>query len=325
MDDGITLRARLDEHLPAAAIVLGGGYIGVEMADALTRRGIEVTLVGRAPSVLPTIDPPLGALIAAELERNGVTVMTGASVERIDRVNGRLEATITGGQAVRADLVLVGAGVRPDVDLARSAGVALGPTGAIRVSRQMLTDIPNIYAAGDCVETWHAVLERPTYLPLGTTAHKQGRVAGEQAAGANSMFADGRHPGREGLRSAAARTGLTVNEASAFGLTAVAVDTVVPDHKRYYPGAHDVHIRIVGDRRSGKLLGAQMVGHWQAEVAKRIDILATALHMAVSVRELLDLDLSYTPPLSAPWDPVQAAADRWLGEVREPTQSAGRR
>ncbi len=313
MDDGIRLRERLDARPPERVAVVGSGYIGVEMADALSRRGIEVTLVGRAPTVLPTIDPSLGSLLATELQRHGVTVHTGVAVEGIGRVRGHLQVRTIGAPTVSTDLVVIAAGVRPDTELARAAGVTIGPSGAIRVNRRMETDVPGVYAAGDCVETWHALLERPMYLPLGTTAHKQGRVAGENAAGADRSFAGSL--GTQVVKVfdlAAARTGLDVAQAAAAGFSPVAVETVVPDHKTYYPGAHDLHIRIVGDTVTGRLLGAQIVGHWQAAVAKRIDVFAAAIHGTSLVRDLLDLDLSYTPPVAAPWDPVQAAADTWV-------------
>ncbi len=313
MSDGIGLRDRLDRDGPRDAIVIGTGYIGVEMADALTHRGIHVTLVGRSPSVLPAIDRSLGDVLRAELERNGVTVITGATVDGIARVGRRLEARIAPSRTVSGELVVIGAGVRPDAELAHSAGLSLGPGGAIQVTRGMQTSAPAVFAAGDCVETWHATLQRPTYVPLGTTAHKQGRVAGQNAAGREAMFRGSM--GTQVVKVfdlAAGRTGLSAREAEAAGLSPTEVQTIVPDHKPYYPGAHDLQIRIIGDISSGKLLGAQIVGHWQAEVAKRLDVLVTALHEGLAVQDLLDLDLSYTPPLGSPWDPIQKAADAWL-------------
>ncbi|MGO9178452.1 MAG: FAD-dependent oxidoreductase [Candidatus Limnocylindrales bacterium] len=312
MGQGIELRAWLEGRAPSRALVVGSGYIGVEMADALTRRRIAVTLAGRAASVLPSVDPSLGALLAAELERHGVVVLTSAALEGIARVEGRLQATLTGGQHLSADLVVVGAGVRPDTELARSADLKTGTTGALKVTRRMQTSVPRIYAAGDCVETWHALLQRPTYLPLGTTSHKQGRVAGENAAGGRAAF--GGSLGTQVVKVfdlAVARTGLRDAEARAAGYAPLTIETSVPDHKPYYPGASELRIRLTGDAISGRLLGAQIVGDWRAEVAKRIDIVAAALYAHMTVEDLTRLDLSYTPPVSAPWDPVQAAADTW--------------
>ncbi len=265
MGEGIGLRAWLEARTPSSALVVGSGYIGVEMADSLTRRGIGVTLAGRAASVLPSVDPSLGALLAAELERHGVVVLTSAALEGIARVEGRLQATLTGGQELTADLVVVGTGVRPNTKLARSARLETGTAGAIKVTRRMQSSVPLIYAAGDCVETWHAILRRPTYLPLGTTAHKQGRVAGENAADGEAAFAGS--VGTQVVKVfdlAAARTGLRDADARAAGYAPLTIETGVPDHKPYYPGASELCIRLTGDAISGRLLGAQIVGDWQS-------------------------------------------------------------
>ena len=313
MGDGLRLRGWLDERRPSTVLVAGGGYIGVELADALTRRGVRVTLAGRAHSVLPTIDPPLGNLLGDELERNGVAVLTRCPVGAIEASAGRLRVRLAHGDGVPVDGVIVAAGVQPDVALASSAGIELGVRGAIVVTRAMTTSDLAVYAAGDCVETFHALLERPMYAPLGTTAHKQGRVAGINAAGGTASFAGSL--GTQVVKVfdlAAARTGLSEADAEAAGWQARTVATTVPDHTRYYPGATDLHIRIVGDAVTGRLLGVQIVGDWRSEVAKRIDIAATAIHEGLRVEGLTRLDLSYTPPVSSPWDPLQVAADAWI-------------
>jgi NADPH-dependent 2,4-dienoyl-CoA reductase/sulfur reductase-like enzyme len=313
MGDGIALRRWLDERSPRRVLVVGTGYIGVEIADALVRRGIEVTLVGRAPTILSSIDPDLGDLVRAELERGGVRCLTTAALRRIEPGSDGLRAAVGDGH-LDVDGVVVGAGVVPDVDLARDAGIEIGATGAIQVSRQMVTSAPAVLAAGDCAETWHAMLGRPSWLPLGTTSHKQGRVAGENAVGGEATF--GGSIGTQVVKVfnvAAARTGLADDDARAAGFEPIAATTVTPDHKPYYPGSSELTIRVTADRESGRLLGMQIVGHWQAEVAKRIDVAATAIQTGLSVADLLRLDLSYTPPVSAPWDPIQQAARSWLG------------
>lgn len=181
----------------------------------------------------------------------------------------------------------------------------------------METNLPGIYAAGACVETWHRVLGKYTYLPLGTTSHKQGRVAGENAIGGDREFC-----GTAGTQVvkvfelAVARTGLLESEARTAGYDPFTFETTAWDHNVYYPGAHELRVRITGDRSSGKLLGAQIVGHWKAEVAKRIDVFATALFHQMTVEELNDLDLSYTPPLGSPWDALQVAAQAWPRALR---------
>jgi NADPH-dependent 2,4-dienoyl-CoA reductase/sulfur reductase-like enzyme len=277
-----------------------------------------VTLVGRAEAVLPTVDADLGRQIEAEVRRHGVEVANGVEVTAIEAGGGRLAVLGKGGFRRDAELVLVSAGVRPNSELAVAAGVATGVNGAIRVNHRMETNLPGIYAAGDCVETWHRLLDRPDYLPLGTTAHKQGRVAGENAVGGDRTFAGSL--GTQVVKVfelAIARTGLREREAAAAGFVPLTVTTTAWDHKVYYPGAHELTIGVTGDRRTGRLLGAQLLGHWQAEVAKRIDVFATALFGGMAVEALNDLDLSYTPPLGSPWDAMQIAAQAWAAQAKE--------
>jgi len=313
MEDSFAVHARLALDPARAAVVIGGGYIGTEMADALTHRGLAVTLVEQAPAVLTTVDPALGALVGAELARHGVAVATGVAVEEIARGDGRLVVTGSGGFRAAADLVLAVVGVRPNAELARAAGVEVGERDAIRVNRAMETTLAGVYAAGDCVETWDRLLWQPAYLPLGTTAHKQGRVAGENAVGGGRHFAGSlRTQVVKVFDLAVAGTGLGEEAARQGGFDPVTVAVTVPDHKAYYPGAHDLHIRVTGDRDTGQLLGAQMLGHWRAEVSKRIDVFAAALFSGLAIDELNEVDLSYTPPLSSPWDPVQMAAQAWV-------------
>ena len=312
MDDSFGVQRRLLEASPRSAIIVGAGYIGVEMADALVHRGLQVTLVGRTRSVLATVDPELGDAIGDELRRHKVEVKTNVEITGIESSNC-LCVSGTNGFKQSADLVLVATGVKAASQLAAQAGISTGQKGAIRVDPSMRTNIPDIYAAGDCVETWHRVLEQYKYLPLGTTSHKQGRVAGENAVGGNRNFAG--CVGTQVVKVfdlAVARTGLREQEAKSAGFNPLTVEIVAWDHKAYYPGAHEMRIRVTGDIVSGRLLGAQIAGHWRSEVAKRIDIFASALFHGMSVEDFNDLDLSYTPPLSSPWDPVQLAAQAWL-------------
>ncbi len=303
MDDSFGIQRRLDAD-PRSAIIVGAGYIGVEMADALVHRGLQVTLVGKTRSVLATVDPELGDIIGDELRRNNVDVKTNVEVTGIES-SSCLRVLGTNGFDQSADLVLVATGVKPASQLAVQAGIATGHKGAIRADTSMRTNIPDIYAAGDCVETWHRVLQQYKYLSLGTTSHKQGRVAGENAVGGSRLFAGS--VGTQVVKVfdlAAARTGLREHEAKGSGFNALTVETVAGDRKAYYPGAHQMRIRVTGDIDSGRLLGAQIVGHWRSEVAKRIDIFAAGLFHGMSLEDLNDLDLSYTPPLSSPWDPI---------------------
>jgi len=317
MGSSLALEQYLTEQQPQSVIIVGSGYIGLEMADALKLRGLEVTLVGRASTVLPTVDVLFGQQAANELQRHGVSVVAGTTVKRIESAGERLRVNGTPDFTQATDMVLVAAGVQPVTSLARAAGAALGVRGAIQVNRRMETSLPDIYAAGDCGETWHTLLEQATYVPLGTTAHKQGRIAGENAVGGQRQFAGSLSTQVvKVFELAIARTGLRDEEAAAAGYTPLTVTTTAPDHKPYYPGAHDIQVCVTGDRHTGQLLGAQVLGHWQASIAKRLDVFATALLHRMTVNHLNDLDLSYTPPLGSPWDAVQVAAQEWERAAR---------
>jgi len=313
----------LEEAAPDSAVIVGAGYIGLEMADALTTRGLQVTQIEQLPEVLPTVDPQLGVLVRAELESRGVQVLTNSMVREIGRSGPgepgplRVDAVAADGTpiTVPAGLVLVVTGVRPETSLAVSAGATLGARGAIAVDTGMRTGLPDIYAAGDCVITHHRLLGE-TYLPLGTTAHKQGRVAGENATGGQREFAGSL--GTQVVKifdQAAARTGLRDHEAAAAGLNPVTVAWEADDHKGYYPGSHRIAMRFTGDRATGRLLGLQLFGHKNAEIAKRVDIAAAAIYNGMTVDQVSDLDLSYTPPLGSPWDAVQAGAQAWVRQA----------
>jgi NADPH-dependent 2,4-dienoyl-CoA reductase/sulfur reductase-like enzyme len=321
MNDCIGLDRYIAATAPKQAVIVGGGYIGVEMADALIRRGLEVTIVEFKGSLLTTVDPSFGILVEEELERHGVSVLTGVTIESIERSSeplGRLIVTGSKGLRIPADMVLVAAGVEPESTLARASGISSGITGAIKVSRKMATNSTDIYAAGDCVETWHRLLGRYTYLPLGTTAHKQGRIAGENVVGNRREYMG--TLGTQAVKvfdTVVARTGLNDEEAANAGFEPVTVAIETWDHKVYYPGAYRMHIRLTGDRSSKRILGAQLLSHRTVEVSKRIDIIATALYNEMEIDDLNDIDLSYTPPLSSPWDPVQLAAQEWRRASRQ--------
>ncbi len=324
MGDTFAVMATLEQAAPGTAVIVGAGYIGLEMADALTVRGLAVTQMEQLPEVLPTVNPQLGALVHAELAAHGVEVLTGATVQAISKASPggaerlHVQATAADGSTVTraADMVLVVVGVRPETTLAADAGAALGVKGAIAVDPGMHTSLPDVFAAGDCVITHHRLLG-VTYLPLGTTAHKQGRVAGENALGGNRQFAGSL--GTQVVKifdQAAARTGLRDHEAQPAGFDPVTVGSQADDHKAYYPGSHRITMRVTGDRATGQLLGMQLFGHKNAEVAKRIDIAATAIFHHMTVDGLSDLDLSYTPPLGSPWEAVQMGAQAWVRETQ---------
>jgi NADPH-dependent 2,4-dienoyl-CoA reductase/sulfur reductase-like enzyme len=323
MADTFAVMRTLEQTLPASAVIIGAGYVGLEMADALRARGLAVTQIEQLPEVLATVDAELGALVHAELAARGVEVLTNTTARHLSKAssNGaerlRVAAQAAGGNAVErtADLVLVVTGVRPDTELASAAGARLGVRGAIQVDRAMQTGLPDVLAAGDCVVTHHRLLGE-TYLPLGTTAHKQGRIAGENALGGFRHFAGSL--GTQVVKifdQAAARTGLRHDEALAAGFDPITVQSEADDHKAYYPGSHPITMRVTGDRRTRQLLGMQLFGHKHAEIAKRIDIAATAIFKNMTVEAISDLDLSYTPPLGSPWEAVQMGAQAWDREV----------
>jgi NADPH-dependent 2,4-dienoyl-CoA reductase/sulfur reductase-like enzyme len=322
MGDAFAVMQTLESASPTSAVIVGAGYIGLEMAEALTARGLSVIQMEQLPEVLPTVDPQLGALVRAQLAGHGVEVLAGTAVQRISpapaaaRGRLRVDAATTAGHAVTrdADMVLVVVGVRPDTALAAAAGAELGARKAIAVDRGMRTSLPGVLAAGDCVITHHRLLG-DSYLPLGTTAHKQGRVAGENAVGGNREFAGSL--GTQVVKifdQAVARTGLRDHEAAAAGFDPVTVGSEADDHKAYYPGSHRIAMRFTGDRATGRLLGVQLFGHRHAEVAKRIDIAATAIFHGMTVEAVSDLDLSYTPPFGSPWDAIQIGAQAWTGQ-----------
>jgi NADPH-dependent 2,4-dienoyl-CoA reductase/sulfur reductase-like enzyme len=264
MGDTFAVMRTLERNPPTTAVIVGAGYIGLEMADALTTRGLAVIQMEQLPEVLPTVDPALGQLVHAQLADRGVEVLTGTTVRQITRAPtagaGRLRVEATGadGETVTrpADLVLVVVGVRPDTELAAAAGAGLGIRGAIAVDRGMRTSLPDVLAAGDCVISHHRLLGE-TYLPLGTTAHKQGRVAGENVLGGNREFAGSL--GTQVVKifdQAAARTGLRDHEAAAAGFDPVTVGSEADDHKAYYPGSHRITMRFTVVR------GNPLPGRW---------------------------------------------------------------
>ncbi len=326
MGDTFALQATLERTACMRALIVGAGYIGLEMAEALVARGLGVTQIEQLHEVLPTVDPELGALVHRQLADHGVDVHCSTKVTAITRAParsvGRLEvhtASNDGHEAHPADVVLVVVGVRPDVALAVDAGAVLGTKGALAVDREMRTNLVDVLAAGDCVATYHRLLGE-TYLPLGTTAHKQGRIAGENALGCHRSFAGSL--GTQVVKvfdMAVARTGLRDHEALAAGFDPVTVAYEADDHKAYYPDSHRITMRYTGDRRTGRLLGLQLYGHRHAEIAKRIDIAATALFHEMTVDAMSDLDLSYAPPLGSPFDAVQMGTQAWVAANRSRT------
>jgi NADPH-dependent 2,4-dienoyl-CoA reductase/sulfur reductase-like enzyme len=309
--DGVALRTHVDEHLHAnqRAVVVGGGYIGLEMAEALHERRMPVTVLdANEQPMLGPLDPDMGALVADGIRGLGIELRTETRVEGFETdTNNHVRAVVAGGQTFPADIVVLGTGVRPNVALASDAGITIGPTGAIATDARMATNVEGIWAAGDCVETRHRVTGRPVYVPLGTHANKQGRVVGENATGGSAEFLG--VVGTAITKICAyevARTGLTEREAAEAGFDAVTAKIDSTTRAHYYPGAQPITVKVVAQRGTGRLLGAQIIGREGA--AKRIDVLATALWNEMPVAEIAQLDLGYAPPFSPVWDSVLIAA-----------------
>ena len=292
------------------AVVVGAGYIGLEVAENLLERGLSVTVVERLDAPMGAVlDPDMSGTVAEAMRAAGVDLRLGVSVEGFDAEGGQVRAVRTDAGAIPADLVLVGLGVRPNVGLAREAGLRIGEAGGIVVDERLRTSLPGVWAAGDCVESRHRVSGRSVVIALGTHANRQGRAAGTDIAGGEAAF--------EGVLGTAitrfgdleiGRTGLGEREAADAGFDAFAVVTEASSRAHYYPGAQPMRIKLVAERGSGRLLGAQIVG--RAESGKRIDVLAAALWNRMSVQEIAEMDLSYAPPFSPVWDPVLLAAGK---------------
>lgn len=297
LDDARRICEFIEQRKVRRAAVIGAGYIGLEVADALAERGLRVALFEAGPGVLGREDPELTAAISRYLASQGIELRLNTAVSEI------------GPQAVAgepAELVVLAIGVRPNVELAVEAGIELGRTGAIRVNDRMETNLAGVYAAGDCAETTHLISGSPAYLPLGTTANKMGRVAGSNAAGRRDRF-----PGVVGTMIVALRglavgvTGLSAVQARHAGFDPVAVRIEAPDRSRYL-GARPTAVELVADRRSGRLIGGSVIG--EQGVAGRINVIATALTANMPLELFSQLDLAYTPPLAPVWDPLLVAA-----------------
>jgi NADPH-dependent 2,4-dienoyl-CoA reductase/sulfur reductase-like enzyme len=305
--DGIALRGQVDDGAERA-VVVGGGYIGLEMAEALKRRGLHVCIVDRSPQPMGSLDPDMGALVADALRSLEIELHLEVAVEGFETgADGRVTGVRAGGRVFGADVVVLGLGVRPDSRLAEAAGLTIGKTGGIVTDARMETSVEGIWAAGDCVEIFHRVSRRPVAIALGTHANKEGRVVGVNATGGSLTF-----PGVIGTAVTklcefeVGRTGLNEREAAAAGFTALVAKIEATTRASYYPGSEPITVKIVAEEGTRRLLGAQVIGREGA--AKRIDVLAAAIWNEMTVDDFVQLDLGYAPPFSPLWDPVLVAA-----------------
>jgi len=277
------------------------------MAENFVLRGLEVSIVEKTSQVMNTLDPDMASLLANILQNAGVKLYLGEMLESLEISGGEVRAAVTNQTRFPADLVVLGLGVRPNSYLAAKAGIPLGETGGIKVNEKMETERKGIWAAGNCAESFHLVSRRPYYLALGTVANKQGRVAGINISGGRAFF-----PGVVGTAMVkifdweVARTGLQERELGQLDIPFVSAKIEGRTRASYYPGTGPITVKILAEKGSGRLLGGQIIGTDGA--AKRIDVLATALHAGLTVEEMINLDLGYSPPFSPVWDPVITAA-----------------
>ncbi len=295
-------------------VIVGGGYIGLEMAEAFVLRGLEVSMIHRGPEVMATFDPDMGRHVSEALRQGGIHLHLNTALEGFTQENGRVTAVRTSQGSISADMVILGIGVRPTSRLAKEAGLGLGAKDSIRVNELQQTDHTQIWAAGDCAESFHMVSRRPVYIALGTIANRQGRIAGINLGGGYATF-----PGVLGTSIAkfmeceCSRTGLNERKLKQLGWQYVQAQISTKTLPRYYPNSTAMHVKVLAEKGSGKLLGVQIVGGPGS--AKRIDTAAMALHAGLRLDEFINVDLSYAPPFSGVWDPIVTAAKQAIKEV----------
>lgn len=318
LDDGQALLDTLSRTEGRRAVVVGAGYIGVEMAEALIKHDYEVTLVNRGEQPMATLDPDMGRLVHEAMTGMGITTVSGKAVTAIlTGDDGRVRAVATDDAEYPADVVVLGIGVEPETTLARAAGLPLGDHGGLLTDLAMrVRGHENIWAGGDCVEVLDLVSGRERHIALGTHANKHGQIIGANAGGGYGTF-----PGVVGTAVSKiceleiARTGLRERDARAVGLRYVSVTIESTSRAGYFPGAAPMKVKMLAERRTGRLLGVQIVGREGA--GKRVDIAAVALTAGMTVEQMTALDLGYAPPFSPVWDPVLVAARKATAAVRE--------
>ena len=314
-EQGLAIKDYIDRTNPKSALIVGGGYVGLEMAEALTKKSINVTLIEMHDQLMANLDKEISEAVEKHLIENGCQIIKSDKPtafigdEKVEAV--KFQRT----EEIPVDMIIVASGIQPNVEFAVNGGVELGKSGAITVNSRMQTNIMHVYAAGDCVEVKNIVTGKNDYVPLGTTANKQGRTAGDNACGKINHF--------KGIAATAAvklfdleiaRTG--ISEQKAINLHLPYKKVIIHDKTRasYYPGSEAITVLLIFNINNGKLLGAQIVGYQGA--AKRIDVLATALYKSMTVNEIAELDLSYAPPFAPVWDPILIAANQAVKLLR---------
>jgi NADPH-dependent 2,4-dienoyl-CoA reductase/sulfur reductase-like enzyme len=315
--DGINLKQYMVEHAPSKVTIIGGGYLGLEMAEACNALGMEVTILEKFGNIMGSMGSEITALIETDLREHQVHLLKDVSLKSFEDVDGKCGHVMTDGEQHRleTEIVIIAIGVRPEIALARGAGIEIGNTGAISINTSSQTSIENIYAGGDCTEVTHLVSGEKTYLPLATTAHKQGWVAGRNIVDPGCCVFKGAvgTSVTKVFDLEIARTGLSLMEAKRLGFEATTATISADSRVKTYPGNETITITLILDKKSKRLLGAEMGG--REGVAKRIDVFATALYNQMTIREIAQLDLSYSPPYAPPWDPILIAANAGIKKL----------
>ncbi|MEW6348242.1 MAG: FAD-dependent oxidoreductase [Thermodesulfobacteriota bacterium] len=313
LEDGRRIKAYLADHDVKRAVIIGAGYIGLEMTEAFHDRGIETTIVEALPRLLPWLPQGMSDLVAAELESKGVKLLVGTSPLAIERTDKGL-AVAVGSERLPCDMVLMAVGVAPNSEIAAAAGLDLGPKRAIAVDRGLRTSDPNIYAAGDCADAFNVVSGRRVWVPLALRANRAGWAVADNVTGKDVQL-----PGIANtavfkvLDMEVATTGLRVNDAGEAGFAPVEIVIQSRSRAHAHPGNQTIHICMLGDSKTGRLLGAQMVG--REGVAHRINAVAVALHAGMTAEDFVQCDMAYAPPFSPVWDPLLTAGNQLLKKL----------
>ncbi|MBQ5662578.1 MAG: CoA-disulfide reductase [Clostridia bacterium] len=306
VEDTLKIRAFIEQEQPKTAVVVGGGFIGLEMAENLTELGIKTTIIQRGDHLLPTVDCDMASFIHANFRSRGVQLLLNSSTEKMSMADDKVLLKLTGGQQISADMVVLAVGVLPENTLAKKAGLELGLKGAIKVNEKMETSVPDIYAIGDAVQIKHFITEQDSVISMAGPANKQGRIVADNICGLSSEY-----KGSQGssviklFDMTVATTGINEQQAKASGYEYEKVILTQNSHAGYYPNATAMMLKLIFEKESFKILGAQIVGY--DGVDKRIDVIATAIRASLGADELKDLDLAYAPPYSSAKDPVNMA------------------
>ena len=317
--DADAILEHMGAHQISKVVIAGGGYIGLEMAEALILRGKRVTIIELAPQILTLFDEDFAGILRQYLEKKGVQIFTSEGIKALRGYGGRVTHVQTVSQEIGADAVLMSLGIRPQVDLARQGGLRIGETGAIWVNEEMETSAEGVYAAGDCAETTHLVTGKKVWIPLGSTANKQGRVVGVNVCGGSAIFL--------GVMGTTvfkcfdwnvAKTGLSMGEAEKEGFHPLQAIVRGFSGAHYYPGRKESTLKVIADEKTGRILGGQAMGEGPSD--KFIDILAMALHAKMTCKELALVDLAYAPPYSPVLSPIIVAANVLMNKLEGSVQ-----